>query len=50
MPTTALDFTQDTLFSVLGPIAKFQCTAWLGVAWVAGRRRRARDFAGKILE
>ena len=39
----------------LGPVAKFRCTAWLGVAWLgaawaASRRRWVRDFAGKILE
>ena len=34
----------------LGPVAKFRCTAWLGAAWAAGRRRQARDSAGKILE
>ena len=35
---------------LLGPEAKFRCTVWLGAAWVAGRRRQAQDFAGKILE
>ena len=38
------------VYKNLGPVAKFRCTAWLGEPWVAGRRRRARDFAGKILE
>ena len=31
----------------LGPVATFRCTVWLGAAWVAGRRRRARDFVAK---
>ena len=31
----------------LGPVAKSQCTAWLGGPWVASRRSRARDIAAK---
>ena len=36
--------------SLLGPVAEFRCTAWLGAAWAAGRPHWARDFTGKILK
>ena len=43
-----LDFEMQ--WSLKVSVAKFWCTALLGAAWVAGRRRPVRDFAGKILE
>ena len=36
--------------SMLGPVANFRCTAWLGGPWLAGRQGWVRDFSGKILE
>ena len=44
-----LEYTYYNQLFALGPVAKFQCWAGLGGPIAAGRRRQARDFAGKIL-
>ena len=48
LPVTPLYI--NIITKILGPVAKFRCTAWLGGPWAAGWRCQVRDFAGKIWE
>ena len=50
MLTIGFSYALHIIQLLLGPVAKFRFTAWLGAAWAAGQQHRAQDFAGKILE